>query len=74
MLNTKDAIIAYVLGASNEENERLAVFIARMRAKKRASLRAARKRGAALGEGSRREGPGAAVSEKGAGASFQELP
>jgi hypothetical protein len=61
----KDFIIRYVLEASNEENERLAVFIARMRAEKRALFQA---------EVSRREGQDGAVPEKDAGAAFQERP
>jgi hypothetical protein len=59
MVNTgyKDQIIRYVLDSSNEENERLAVFIARMRDKggglQAAREKARRFRGAASGRKSR---------------------
>jgi hypothetical protein len=72
----KDIIIRYVLDASNEENERLAVFIARMLAEKRASFQAAREwdGGVVPGKLPRREEQGGAALEKGAGAVFQERP
>jgi hypothetical protein len=69
----KAQIIRYVLDSSNEENERLAVFIARMR-DEGGGLWAAREKGAAVsGGGLRQEEQNGAVLGRGSGASFQEL-
>jgi hypothetical protein len=76
MLNTKykDQIIQYVLDSSNEENERLASVIARMRDEKRAGLQAGRGKSIPVsGDGPRHEEQSGAVSECGPGAVFQEL-
>jgi hypothetical protein len=79
MVNTgyKDQIIRYVLDSSNEENECLAVFIARMRAEraeKRSGPQAAQEKGMpVLGDGLRKEERGGAVPGSGSGAGFQDL-
>jgi hypothetical protein len=75
--NCKETIIRYVLDSSNEENERLAVFIARMRDEggglQGSGLQAAREKGApVLGDGSRKEERGGAVPAHGCGALLRE--
>jgi signal transduction histidine kinase len=69
MANTryKEQILQYVLDSSNEENERLAVFIARMRDEGRGFPAAREKSAAVSGEGLRQEEQDGAVSGRGCG-------
>jgi hypothetical protein len=71
MINTryKDQIIRYVLDSSNEENEHLAVLIARMRDEKRAYLKAKQEKCSipVSGDVSWREEQGGTVSGLGSG-------
>jgi hypothetical protein len=72
---SKETIIRYVLDSSNEENERLAVFITRMRDKKEAGLQTGRGKGIPVsGAVPGQEEKDAAILGRGSGTVFQKLP